>query len=247
MSMLEGISQCWPLGEKCHVWWEAWGTLIGAGGATIALLALVVSCVGVLVTAASAIAVYWLGKQANLLARSSQLEGTRQRAEDASVLMEERKREEQAMLCFLQAELQELSSSAGSIKDTLLHPLIGKKKFVEDFEARKQLSEFSGWFSTDRIESCQQRLHAISEGTGLRLASLLGSCHFVRMRFADLAVRPNADSYPTEVEKAAAKKWLDSTYDRLLKELDRANKHAEYCLNLAFTAMAAAGLPQAKE
>lgn len=247
MSMLEGISQCWPLGEKCHVWWEAWDTMIGAGGAAIAVLALGVSCVGILVTAISAIAVYWLGRQAHLLAEAGQLEGAKQRAEDAKVLIAERRREEQVMLCYLQAELQELASSAGSIKDTLLHPLIGKNKFVGDFEGRKQLSEFSSWFSTDRIESCQRRLHAIPEGTGLRLATLLGSCHFVRMRFAELEARPNAETYPTEIERAAAQKWLDSTYDRLVRETGSVHAHAQHCLNLAFTAMATVGLPQPKE
>lgn len=247
MSMLEGISQCWPLGENCHVWWEAWDTMIGAGAVAIGLLALLASCIGILVTAASAVAVYWLGRQAHKLAESAQLEGTRQRTEDAKVLIAERKREEQVMLCFLQAELQELSSSAGSIKDTLVHPLIGKKKFVGDFESRKQISELSSWFSTDRIESCQPRLHAIPASTGLRLANLLGSCHFVRMRFAELAVRPNAETYPTEPERAAAQKWLNSTYERLIRETENVQAHAEHCLNLAFAAMLAAGLPQPKQ
>lgn len=247
MSLIDGISQCWPLSETCHVWWEAWDTVFGAGGVALGLMVLAVSSLGVLVTAASAVAVYWLGKQANRLAHAGQLEGARQRAEDAVILDAERRREEQVMLCFLQAELQELASSSGSIKDTLTHPLIGKKRFVEDFEARRQLSEFSAWFSTDRIESCQKRLHAVSEATGIRLASLLGSCHFVRMRFAELATRPNAETYTTEIEKVGARKWLESSYDRLLREVERAQVHSEHCLDLAFAAMAASGLPEAKK
>lgn len=34
MSWKDGVSQCWPLAEKCHVWWEAWsavGAVVGVG------------------------------------------------------------------------------------------------------------------------------------------------------------------------------------------------------------------------
>lgn len=33
MSMLDGVSQCWPLARDCRVWWEAWAALAAVSAA----------------------------------------------------------------------------------------------------------------------------------------------------------------------------------------------------------------------
>lgn len=42
MSMLDGISQCWPLAKGCVVWWDAWAVIVGiaVGLATVAVAVL---------------------------------------------------------------------------------------------------------------------------------------------------------------------------------------------------------------
>ncbi|WP_414498896.1 hypothetical protein [Stenotrophomonas maltophilia] len=51
MSWKDGVSQCSPLAEKCHVWWEAWSA-VGA-------------VVGVLATVFLGLATLWLARSAN--------------------------------------------------------------------------------------------------------------------------------------------------------------------------------------
>lgn len=225
-----GFNQCWPLGPKCTVDWDAWAL-------PIAVIAVTVSWLGVIVTAASAGAVYWLGQQANNLAMSGQAEAARQRAFDVRKIEDERVREERVMLCFLLAELQELASSAGAIRDTLLHPTMGPKEFIESAEARSAITELSPWLETDRIETCFDRLHRISESTGLRLAALLGNCHFIRMRMKEFPERKSPSECETEFERVASQNWLTSTYNRLLNELESAHLQASHCLDLANIAM----------
>lgn len=225
-----GFNQCWPMGPKCTVDWDAWAL-------PIAVVAAIVSWLGVIVTAASAGAVYWLGKQANNLAMSGQAEAGRQRAFDMRKVEDERVREERVMLCFLLAELQELASSAGAIRDMLLHPDIGLKAFIESAETRSVITELSPWLETDRIETCFDRLHKISEPTGLKLAALFGNCHFIRMRMKVFPERKSPSEYGAELERITAHSWLASTYNRLLVELESAHLRASHCLDLANCAM----------
>lgn len=225
-----GFNQCWPMGPKCTVDWDAWAL-------PIAVIAVTVTWLGVLVTGASAVAVYWLGRQANNLALAAHSEAARQRALDASKIEAERLREERVLLCFLLAELQELATSSAAIRDALQLPYTGLDKFVESAEARGFLVETSPWLATDRLEACLGRLHLISEDTGLRLAALLGSCHFVRMRANEIPKWKSPSEYELEFEKQASEQWLTSTYNRLLDELIAAHRRATHCFDKAVIAM----------
>ncbi|HDS1367145.1 TPA: hypothetical protein ACG4ML_000539 [Stenotrophomonas maltophilia] len=58
MSMLDGISQCWPLAERCHVWWEAWAVAVAFLGLAVAAIGAVIAYFGVLGSWAAAYATY---------------------------------------------------------------------------------------------------------------------------------------------------------------------------------------------
>lgn len=72
MSWIDGISPCRELGVNgCEVWWEAWGAIGALGAAGMALAALLIAWISIGITAASAIAVWRLGTEANAASKEA--------------------------------------------------------------------------------------------------------------------------------------------------------------------------------
>ncbi|MDR6094941.1 hypothetical protein [Stenotrophomonas sp. SORGH_AS_0321] len=111
---MQGVSQCWPPGTKCEVWWDAWAVVVAALSLCVALLTTVV-------TAGSAVAVFMLGRAANRLAGASE-----SREEEL------RKREARVLAGFLQAELRHTALAAAVVLETLQE--FGKKDYVSSRE-----------------------------------------------------------------------------------------------------------------
>lgn len=166
-----GISPCMEPGVgDCVVWWDAWGV-------AVAFAALAVGCVNVVVAVLAAIAVYWLGKQANALATAS---SEAQRLEDGRRKKQsddEQNRERSVALAYCCAELNELKIHLGVLA-SYMQPRgkAAKDAFVSDQVMRTSLYELTKKLQTSRLESMLPRLHALPEETGVDLGLLLGSC-----------------------------------------------------------------------
>lgn len=72
MNWIDGVTPCRDLGANgCEVWWEAWSAVAALGAVGIAIAALVTAWISVGITAASAIAVWRLGTEANAASKEA--------------------------------------------------------------------------------------------------------------------------------------------------------------------------------
>ncbi|MBH1736301.1 hypothetical protein I5V12_01655 [Stenotrophomonas maltophilia] len=92
MSWIDGVSQCWALGKGCVVDWSA--------------IAALIALLGVVVSAAAAVAVFRLGRETNRLADVAR-----------SIAQEDREREATFILVSINADVIEAASQVRSIID----------------------------------------------------------------------------------------------------------------------------------
>jgi len=129
------------------------------------------------VAALAAIAVYWLGKQANALATASSDAQRREDGRRQKQSEDEQNRERSVALAYCCAELNELKIHLGVLA-SYMQPRgkAAKDAFVSDQVIRTSLYELTKKLHTSRLESMLPRLHALPEETGVDLGLLLGSC-----------------------------------------------------------------------
>ncbi|NMT33377.1 hypothetical protein HGQ62_01780 [Stenotrophomonas maltophilia] len=137
---IQGVSQCWPPGTKCEVWWDAWAVVVAGLSLCVALLTTAV-------TAGSAVAVFMLGRAANRLAGTSE-----------SREVELRKREARVLAGFLKDELRHTALAAGWVLEALQD--FGRQEYVGSRERsalRRKLEEEQMPLSA----SVMSRLHVL--------------------------------------------------------------------------------------
>ncbi|KAG1272358.1 hypothetical protein G6F65_011762 [Rhizopus arrhizus] len=163
-----GFNQCWPMGETCAVDWGAWGLILAGGTLFNAWL-------GVLVTATSAVAVFWLGRQANAVAQASHGIATASQ----EVARAERQREAHFILAYLYSEVLDTYSS---INGWLEQADVVEQHFLRMSDHdRKQILDGLGPLTMPQTEAIFGRLHVIDEDVGLRLARALGTLKILRL------------------------------------------------------------------
>jgi len=171
-----GFNQCWSLGATCAIDWDAWTVVV-------AVIAAVLSWLSVLVTAVSAGAVFWLGRQANLLAGTAKEAQERYIREGRKEAADDREREGKVVLAYCSAELKvmgpALAGLAGMLRGDNVEDL-----FVMSREFRRQVNDRARELSWEVLEKVLPRLHAIPPATGMRLARLLGACKSLTTSFA---------------------------------------------------------------
>lgn len=176
-----GISPCMEPGVGgCAVWWDAWAVIVASVGLAVAML-------NVVVAAGAAIAVFFLGKSANEVARVGLINGVndRQRLNDEAAA--EREREEKVLLCYLAGELAQTRITLRAMERMLDQPSHTVTRFVEDPEIRRALADSISAVSTEKISSVISRLHAVKAGTGMRLARLAGDIASLNRTFSSYA------------------------------------------------------------
>lgn len=161
MSMLDGVSQCWPLAKDCAVWWEAHSATAAWTSVIVAIVALVVASLSVLVTAASAWAVWRLGTEANSLARVP-----------AALSETEREREAIVILSVLYAEFASISSVAGAWKE--LATEFGVDRLLDENESRSAAAESLRQMEMPMTKSLLGRLHVLPAQQSAKVAHCLG-------------------------------------------------------------------------
>jgi hypothetical protein len=177
----------------CVVWWDAWAV-------AVAVLGIYVATVGAFIAGASAIAVYWLGMQANLVAKVGLNNGIAERQRLNDEADTQRDREEKVLLCFLAAELD-----AAHVKMNALHQLLQSdgctiETFVENVLVRRALAKKAAQVRLGRLHSVVGRLHAIQASTGMRLGRLAGDVSVLQRHLGDLA-----NVSDVEVDQASGK------------------------------------------
>ena len=163
-----GFNQCWPMGETCGIDWDAWALVVAGGTLLIAWL-------GVLVTATSAVAVFWLGRQANAVAQASHSIAT----VSQEVARAERQREAHFILAYLYSEVLDTYSS---IEGWLEQADVVEQHFLRmsDYD-RNLILDGLGPLTMPQTEAIFGRLHVIDEDVGLRLARALGTMKILRL------------------------------------------------------------------
>lgn len=173
MSFIDGLSQCWPLAQKCHVWWEAWAAGGTWASVAVALMAVFAAGVGVCVTAASALAVWRLGREANRLAHAPTL-----RAREEAV------RERVVLLSAIYGELANVSSAMGAWNGTIR--TVGMEQLFADKPARVVLARLMRDIDMPMTKSLIGRLHVLPEDESAALARCLGLISVLHMAMGTL-------------------------------------------------------------
>lgn len=162
MSWWNAVSTCWTPGQNgCVIWWDAWMVVT-------AIAALAVAFVGVGVTALSAVAVFWLGKQANRLAHTTY-----------NLEMEARGREATFILGYLYAEIlyNHTCISRWLEKTPAIELLLVTFEYAEMQEMVTELGELL----LPQTEALFGRLHVIDASIGVRLARAVSMLQLVRV------------------------------------------------------------------
>lgn len=162
MNWWNAVSTCWPPGvDGCVAWWDAWSVLV-------ATIAAVIAYVGLVVTGASAVAVFWLGKQANSIANS---------AHDIDAAS--RNREGQFILVYLYSEILDVHSS---VEVWLAHiPKVRRIFLLLDQEQRKEVLQIIYDLHMTKVEEIFNRLHVLEPTVGKRLARVLGTVRLLKL------------------------------------------------------------------
>ncbi len=155
-----GFSQCWPMGEVCTIDWDAWAVVA-------TLVTIYIAWLSALVTALSAAAVFWLGKQANSVATASHRIATASH----EIAQAERSREAHLILAYLYSEVLDTYSS---IEGWLQQANAVEAHFLgmNDTE-RRQVLDGLGPLAMPQTEAIFGRLHVVDEEVGGRLARAL--------------------------------------------------------------------------
>lgn len=196
MSKWKAVFRCEQLGvDNCVVWWDA----VAAVGAAA----------GVFVTALSAFAVYWLGRQAHSLAKTAhdaQKEYERRRAQE---ILAEQVREEVVTLAYCCAELDELDVRLAGINGLFA---VNAKSFVEYKDDRAYLAKTCEKLVTARLEKMLPRMHVLPEKTGIELARLLAHCSRLISLTAEHAVEKSPADFPDPVKEQEQREYLSTCH-----------------------------------
>lgn len=202
-----GFNQCWPMGKECSVDWDGWALLI-------AVAAIFISWLGMVVTAASAIAVYWLGRQANAIATATH-----------EIDRDSRQREGGFILAYLYSEVLDAYSSLDS---WLEQGEIFRLHFLSLNESRRRdVLEMVYELSLPQAEQKFDRLHVIDPLVGLRLARAMSTIKLLKIALEPLVnLEKNLDA---QTRLDATVQHIENTRDDLKFVLDaslRARKFA---------------------
>ncbi|HDS1161334.1 TPA: hypothetical protein QDZ88_002239 [Stenotrophomonas maltophilia] len=163
-----GFNQCWPMGEECTIDWDAWAVVA-------ALFTIYIAWLSALVTALSAAAVFWLGKQANSVASASHRIATASH----EIAQAERSREAHIILAYLYSEVLDTYSS---IEAWLQQANAVEAQFLGmNDTARRQVLDGLGPLAMPQTEAILGRLHVVDEEVGSRLARALGTLKILRL------------------------------------------------------------------
>lgn len=174
-----GFNQCWPMSSSCSVDWDAWSFLVS-------WVALLVAWLSVIVTAASAVAVYWLGRQANAVASSTY-----------DVAQQDRLREAKFMLVYLHPELLDVHSSVRawlSAAEYLEHNFL----LLNQVDRQKTLGPLMS-LKFPNAEERLSRLHVLEPDVGHRFARALGSVRFIQMSLGPTMRMKNDEDGRTQI------------------------------------------------
>ncbi|MCI1075391.1 hypothetical protein MOQ07_13190 [Stenotrophomonas maltophilia] len=193
MSKWDAVFRCEELGvADCVVWWDAIAALASVGAVVVAVV--------------SAIAVFFLGIQANALAAAAQSAQRMAKVREDQRAEAEQDREKSVALAYCCAELRELETHLGFIAEKMeSKDAVPEHVFTENQAARKYLSDASDRLVTDCLKVILPRLHALPDDAGVELAQLLGGCQqlIVELHVAADAMNPEAMDNP---EKAAKRR-----------------------------------------
>ncbi len=169
MSRLDGIFRCEQLGvDDCVVWWDALAAASASASVVVALGALAIAWIGIAVGAASAIAVWKLGLEANRLAHAP--------AEEAR---EQAGRERVVLLSALYGELINVSSVAGAWHEAVVH--FGIDHLLDNDESRENCADSLGDIDMPLARSVIGRLHVLPANESSTLARCLGLVSVLHM------------------------------------------------------------------
>lgn len=192
-----GFNQCWPMGKGCSVDWDAWSLVV-------ALIALLFAWLSILVTAASAAAVYWLARKANDVASASHDVASATH----DVAHEDRVREARFMLIYLHPELLDVHSS---VVAWLAHTAFLESSFLtlDDEDRKKSLVPLLS-LKFPIAEERFSRLHVLDPVIGHSFARALGSVRFIQM-----AIGPTMRMKNDEMGRTQVRSLID-----VVRELD---------------------------
>ncbi|MDT3454678.1 hypothetical protein ROV80_05395 [Stenotrophomonas pavanii] len=170
MSMLDGVSQCWPIAHDCHIWWEAWSAIGAVAAVLTGITAICVAWVGIGVTSASAYAVWRLGIAAN---RASQ-EATRIAGVQAERTSYKDDTEQLLVLVQVAPELVNARIKVERILAGLNHDSLGGMAFATDKEYRDEFLAAADKLSLPILGEITGRLHYVDRPTAARMLRIKG-------------------------------------------------------------------------
>lgn len=173
MSMLEGVSQCWPLAKDCVVWWDAWAAIGALAGAWVALIAVAVSLLTVLSTVFLGIMTLNLGRAANQASETaveiSRVDFERQRYRDETerlLVLVQIAGEIATGHDWIVAEIERLASGDS------------RRSFAESANYRSNVFRRLAGLQFPISESVTDRLHYLDRGVS---SKLLRSTNMLKM------------------------------------------------------------------
>lgn len=167
MTWWSAFNTCWPPGQDgCVIWWNAWSVVIAGVAAVIAVY-------GLVVTAASAVAVFWLGKQANAIANSAY-----------EIDAASRRREGQFILIYLYSEILDAHSS---VVAWLAHSERVRRVFLQlDDDQRLEVLKILQDVEMPKSEGIFDRLHVLEPEIGAHFARVLGTVRLLKLTKAPM-------------------------------------------------------------
>lgn len=222
MSKWDGIFRCEKLGvDDCVVWWDAVSAAVAIAGVGVTLL--------------SAVAVFWLGKRANALARAGQAYVSEQEVAARARLDEERVREEQVVLCYLKSDFSTLAVWMAVAQTDLADAArLEENIFITDGVRRQVFVNAGKALDLTRLEKMLSRLHLIPEVTGLRLARIVAACQIIRQTCLSLDNEKSPSDYSTvPSEQKTQEGWLRVLHQRIKEEVEVCRDMVDYCNNEA--------------
>ncbi|TDB28434.1 hypothetical protein ATCM_12660 [Stenotrophomonas sp. ATCM1_4] len=155
MSMLDGVSQCWPLAKDCLVWWDAWAA-VGA-------------LLGFIATAILGFFTYRLGRAANRATRlATQIAATE--------LDRQQLRDNKERVLVLVQIAGELSINLNKVRD--ISAFMGTPGYSDALvSSRKARDEFFNALDAVTfpvVRGVTERLHYLTPTDGARLVRAMG-------------------------------------------------------------------------
>lgn len=186
MSLIDGVSTCWDLGTNgCVVWWDAWSVIV-------AYLALCVGVINIFVAAAAAIAVFWLGRQANTLAGGAHRQATAEREREDRKAAAKQQREEGVVLCYLAAEISAATKTIRVMNMLMATEFMNESGFITNTAARSFLFRKADAVQIPLIDEWVPKLHEIGADTGMRLARFAGDIRSLKLHLATMVQHDKA-------------------------------------------------------